>query len=78
VVSDQATDTLIGGLGNDHYLVDDALDVVVESVGAGNDVLESSSTIRSTRRSTPTSRTWCWCGIRLFIRGSVKAMPAPT
>jgi Ca2+-binding RTX toxin-like protein len=41
VVSDQATDTLIGGLGNDHYLVDDALDVVVESVGAGDDVLES-------------------------------------
>jgi Ca2+-binding RTX toxin-like protein len=41
VVSDQATDTLIGGLGNDHYFVDDALDVVVESVGAGDDVLES-------------------------------------
>jgi len=41
VLSDQATDTLIGGLGDDHYFVDDVLDVVVESVGAGDDVLDS-------------------------------------
>jgi Ca2+-binding RTX toxin-like protein len=32
-------DTMVGGLGNDTYFVDDGLDQVIENVGAGNDVI---------------------------------------
>lgn len=35
-------DTLIGGAGNDAYLIDDLGDVVVEQVGEGHDLIEAS------------------------------------
>lgn len=35
-------DTLMGGLGNDVYVVDDAADVVIENLGEGTDLVESS------------------------------------
>jgi Ca2+-binding RTX toxin-like protein len=34
-------DTMAGGLGNDTYVVDDALDVVIENPGEGTDLLQS-------------------------------------
>ncbi len=35
-------DTMVGGFGNDRYLVDDAADAVVEAAGAGHDIVRAS------------------------------------
>src|SRR6185436_11602513 len=37
-------DTMIGGLGNDTYVVDDVGDVVTEAASAGTDLVQSSVT----------------------------------
>jgi len=37
-------DTMIGGLGDDTYVVNNPSDVVIEAAGAGNDVIQSSVT----------------------------------
>ena len=47
-------DTLIGGAGNDTYVVDNAGDVVVENAGEGTDTVQIA---RRPTRSAPMSRT---------------------
>ena len=44
---------MVGGAGNDTYVVDEAGDVVTEAAGEGTDTVQSTSAIRS----APTSRT---------------------
>ena len=43
--ADAVADTLTGGLGNDIYLIDSGLDLIVEAVGGGYDIVRASISI---------------------------------